>query len=450
MPATGRHALQLKLPHKIALNGLSPRGSRPSTGLGAPCLGGAASASIGRIAHVVASEALRLVLASSVLVLVCAGCSLVPDVKHKPQLINPFPQLRTIAVLPFSNQSEEPTLSGERVALAYSNELQAIRGFEVLPLGAVRAKLIEFRRPLASGEDFQDFARFLGVDAVLIGSITDYDPYYPPRMSMKVNWYAAHPGFHPVEPGYGLPWGTKAEKDIPRWVHQEAQRALAREQLATQTPILPNTGPIMPEDRPNNKSLQPSERMNSLQLDAGESGRGLPQHQNELRMDNVPLERTPAEELPATQDVTKATASVLRAGYDQQFELEQGYGEQGYMEQEEFSAFGDGLPENWPDPRGFIPDSPMENRPVFRPQVEPIISHMRNFNGHDEDLTEQLAEYFYYRDDARFGGWQAYLQRSEDFIRFCCYLHLYETLISRGGQDESRLILRWPIDRYFR
>ena len=83
-------------------------------------------------------------------------------------------------------------------------------------------------------------------------------------------------------------------------------------------------------------------------------------------------------------------------------------------------------------------------------QHAPIISHMRNFNGHDEDFTEQLADYFYFRDDTRFGGWQAYLQRSEDFIRFCCHLHLQETLVSRGGQDKSRLIFRWPLDRYTR
>ena len=83
-------------------------------------------------------------------------------------------------------------------------------------------------------------------------------------------------------------------------------------------------------------------------------------------------------------------------------------------------------------------------------QNDPIIQHMRSFNGHDEDFTEQLADYFYFRDDARFGGWQAYLQRSEDFIRFCCHLHIVETLALRGGQDKSRLILRWPIDRYSR
>ncbi len=329
---------------------------------------------------------------------ILSGCSLIPDIKRKPQLINPFPQLRTVAVLPFSNQSEEPTLSGERVSLAYLNEVQAIRGFEVLPLGVVKNKLSEFNRPLARGEDFQAFAQFLGVDAVLVGAITDYEPYYPPRMSLKVNWYAANPGFHPVLPGYGLPWGTDEEKNIPRWIHHEAQRALAVEQLRTQTPVESAPPPIMPEDRLPSEDLQMTPPV------------------------SVSSEPPP----PA---VTGASAvEVIGEPWEPAVSL----------------------PDDWPDARGFIPDAPSAQRPPQLPQHAPIISHMRNFNGHDEDFTEQLAEYFYYRDDARFGGWQAYLQRSEDFIRFCCYLHLSETLASRGGQDESRLILRWPIDRYTR
>lgn len=325
-----------------------------------------------------------------------AGCSLVPDVRHKPQLINPFPQIQRVAVLPFINQSEEPTLSGERVALAYANEIQAIRGFEVLPLGAVKIKLTEFDQPLASGEDFQAFARFLGVDAVVLGSVTDFTSYYPPRMSMKVNWYAANPGFHPVQPGYGLPWGTSEEKRIPRWVHSEAQRALAAEQLKSQTPAMPEAVPIMPEDRIQNSQSK------SEQLVAPKSDLTSSLAQDDYQQPGLPGE-FPAE-----------------------------------------------LPEDWPDPRGFMPDGPQPQRPPMLAQHEPIISHMRSFNGHDEDLTEQLEDYFYFRDDARFGGWQAYLQRSEDFIRFCCYQHLSETLISRGGQDKSRLIFRWPIDRYLR
>ncbi len=337
-------------------------------------------------------QTLCLLALACTLTLSQTGCSLVPDVRHKPQLINPFPQIQRVAVLPFINQSEEPTLSGERVALAYANEIQSIRGFEVLPLGAVKIKMAEFNQPLARGEDFQAFARFLGVDAVVLGAVTDFTSYYPPRMSMKVNWYAANPGFHPIQPGYGLPWGTSEEKKIPRWVHQEAQRALAAEQLKSQTPTVPEAVPIMPEDR----------------------------------MPDPPAASQSTEQINAPEfDETQA----LLSGADYQ-QL--------------------ALPADWPDPRGFIPDAPQAQRPPLLAQHEPIISHMRSFNGHDEDLTEQLEDYFYFRDDARFGGWQAYLQRSEDFIRFCCYQHLSETLISRGGQDKSRLIFRWPIDRYQR
>ncbi len=324
------------------------------------------------------------------LLLASSGCALLPDIKRKPQTINPFPQLKTIAILPFANQSEDPTLSGERVALAYLNELQAVRGFEVLPLGAVKQRMATYPANLASGEDFQAFAQYLGVDAVLIGSITDYDSYYPPRMSLKVNWYAANPSFHPVEVGYGLPWGTKQEKNIPKWIHNEAQRALAAEQLKTQTPLTPADVPLMPEDRPG--------------MDA--SGAASPLESN--------------ASIVIQEDGSWSDSGVAP------------------------------MPPGWPDPRGFIPDPPAANRPQMMAQHEPIISHMRNFNGHDEDFTEQLADYFYFRDDTRFGGWQAYLQRSEDFIRFCCHLHLQETLESRGGQDKSRLIFRWPIDRYTR
>ncbi len=347
-----------------------------------------------------ANAAMRYVVTLPLLALMLAGsgCALLPDVKHKPQTINPFPQLKTIAILPFANQSEDPTLSGERVALAYLNELQAIRGFEVLPIGAVKQRMAQYPGPLASGEDFQAFAQALGVDAVIIGAVTDYDSYYPPRMSLKVSWYAANPGFHPVAVGYGLPWGTKAEKDIPSWIHYEAQRALAVEQLKTQAPVAAGAMPLMPEDR-------------------------------------TPAQISPAQGTsPEPADLAHGESIVVQSD----------------PSSTSWSVDGAPLPPNWPDPRGFIPDPPATTPPPIVAQHAPIISHMRNFDGHDEDFTEQLAEYFYYRDDARFGGWQAYLQRSEDFIRFCCHLHLQETLVSRGGQDKSRLIFRWPIDRYTR
>ena len=349
----------------------------------------------------------RYLRAVAVLLLAClSGCNFIPDIKHKPQYHNPFPQVSKVAILPFRNQSQEPTLSGARVSMAYYNELQAIRGFEVVPCGVVENQLAYFemnvlRRPIMSPVDFQQFAKHLGVDAVLQGAITDYDAYYPPRMTMKVNWYAANPGFHPIPVGYGLPWGTKKEKTIPEWIRLESERALAAEQMRTQTPA--EVEPNSPVEIQARATQEPSKMPESVI--------GLA-----VREPNV----DPSDALTQTE----------------------GDPSQG-METS-------GLPANWPDPQGFIPKRPTPQTPQMKAQTEPIISHMRTYNGNDEDFTHALGEYFYFRDDARFGGWQAYLQRSEDFIRFCCHQHIVETLESRGGSLESRMILRWPVNRYER
>lgn len=165
------------------------------------------------------------------------GCSLIlPDVSHEPVVHNPFPQLNKVAIAPFFNQSDEPTVDGRRFALAYFAELQAIPGFEVVPLGVVENAIIENQVDLSHPGEARRLANILGVDAVVIGSVTDYTPYYPPRCGLRVEWYAANTGFHEIPPGYGLPWGTPQEEYIPAPLVFESEFALAKAQLATQTP----------------------------------------------------------------------------------------------------------------------------------------------------------------------------------------------------------------------
>ena len=181
------------------------------------------------------TAAMRHVLAV-ILTLSLSGCSLLPHTARLPRLHNPYPQLSKIAIVPFFNQSSEKTVDGRQFALAYFNELQLIPGYEVVPLGVVEGAIREGQIALRGPEDARRLAQILGVDAVVIGAVTDFYPYYPPRCAMRVEWYAANPGFHPIPPGYGLPWGTKAAKQIPPNVIFEAEMALAKEQLKTQTP----------------------------------------------------------------------------------------------------------------------------------------------------------------------------------------------------------------------
>jgi hypothetical protein len=323
----------------------------------------------------------------AVFALLAGGCAALPDRMVQPVYHNPFPQLHRIAILPFYNQSDEPTVDGEEVAIAYYNELQAIPGFEVMPVGTAKQMLIASRVDPRSGQDFQRLAQLMSVDAVIVGSVTEFSPYYPPRMGLAVDWYAANPGYHPIPPGYGLPWGTAEEEYIPSQLVREAEFALAREQLKTQSPEMPLTAPPAGE----------VSRVSAIGPAAGS-----------------------VHPLPA--QATLAAPPLAGAP----------------------------LPADWPDPRGFVPPPPSPERPTPRPQHDPIITHTRIYHGQDAEFTQRLASYFYFRDDARFGGWQGYLQRPSDFIRFCCHLHVTETLAARGGAGESRVVWRWPIGRYER
>lgn len=328
-----------------------------------------------------------LVLAVALL----SGCAAFPDRLHQPQFHNPFPQLHKVAVLPFFNQSREPTIDGEQIAISYYNELQLIPGFEVMPVGVAKQMLAGMNADPHSPPEFQQLARAMGVDVVLVGSVTEYSPYYPPRMGLAVDWYAANPGFHPIPAGYGLPWGTPEEEFIPQSLVKEAEFALAREQLKTQTP----SWETVPE---------------------GGKVQGV-------------AHREPPEELPqGTTDVAKPAVpnKQLARPLEPKF------------------------PAEWPNPKGFIPPPPSRERPPLVMHRGPIISHTKIYHGNDSDFTQRLASYHQFRDEARFGGWQSYLQRPDDFIRFCCYLHLTETLAARGGAGESRVVWRWPINRYER
>ncbi len=329
---------------------------------------------------------------SMLLLTVLAGCAAFPDVVRQPQFHNPFPQLHSVAVLPFANQSDQATVDGDLVANAYVTQLQQIPGFEVVPVGVVKHALLHGQivlegPPEATRAELRRLGRLLNVDAVVVGSVTDFSPYYPPRMGLAVDWYAVNPNFHPIPPGYGLPWGTPEEEFIPSSLVREAEFALAREQLTTQTPPNPEASPPF-----GNASAAAKLGVATAQF-------------------------TPETTLVKSEIHLPVSASL---------------GE---------------LPPGWPDPGGLVPPPPSAYPAPCRPQSEPIISQVRQYNANNADFTEALAQYYYFQDDARFGGWQGYLQRSEDFIAFCCHLHITEMLVARGGAGESRVVWRWPIGR---
>jgi len=76
-----------------------------------------------------------------------------------------------------------------------------------------------------------------------------------------------------------------------------------------------------------------------------------------------------------------------------------------------------------------------------------VLKHVAVYQGNDPRVVQALKNYYALRKEARFGDWMGYLQRSDDFIRFCCRLHIYEMLTARGGAGKTQVVWQWPGDR---
>lgn len=391
-------------------------------------------------------------LACIVVLLGTSGCSVIlPDVSHEPVVHNPFPQLSKIAIAPFFNLSDEKTVDGRKFALAYFAELQEVPGYQVVPLGVVEEAIMDHQIDLSRPSEARRLAVILGVDAVVVGSVTDYSPYYPPRCGMRVEWYAANPGFHEIPPGYGLPWGTPEEEYIPEPLVFESEFALAKAQLATQTPACDVSPFVEPATPP--KPAEPAPFPGPLNMtptkDAGKSGPPLTPPQGPMNGSGRPS---------ADAESSGDSGQVAQALYEQAVPVEElpiGASTAGMpvpTVQSDPAAVGGmtgvigapgAMPPGWPDARGFIPPPPSPVRPPCCPTNGPVMTHTRIYQGNDAEFTEALASYYHFRDDARFGGWQNYLGRSDDFIRFCCHMHISEMLSARGGGGETRVVWSW-------
>lgn len=352
-----------------------------------------------------------------------AGCSLVlPEISHRPVIRNPFPQLSKIAIAPFFNQSDESTLDGRDFAMAYFTELQATPGFEVVPLGVVEEAIIANQVNLNGAGEARRLAQILGVDAVVVGAITDYSPYYPPRCGLHVEWYTANPGYHEIPAGYGLPWNTPEEEFIPDALVYESQMALARAQMETQTPDCESgcqTLPAPPAIPGSATKFDPFET-DGIQLT--QASEALPPGRSLTPDTSGDSIESPA----ASSDQTDMSESIVAS---------------------EPIGATDTLPPNWPCEDCFVPPTPRATRPPCVPHHGPVLKHTKVYSGTDPDFTQALESYVYFREDKRFGGWESYLQRSDDFVRFCCHMHISEMLSARGGSRKTRVVWRWPEDR---
>ncbi len=91
------------------------------------------------------------------------------------------------AVLPLQNESGTSVVDPDEVADTLTKQLNQTRGVAAVPLNRSRAVMRELGlSAITSPADALRVGQALGVDAVLIGSITAWDPYDPLQLGLSV------------------------------------------------------------------------------------------------------------------------------------------------------------------------------------------------------------------------------------------------------------------------
>jgi hypothetical protein len=133
----------------------------------------------------------------------CAGAP--PELTTPEVLVSPYqsasPRNQPLwAVAPLRNESGTSIADSMALADELVARLQEVRGLTAIPMNRVMAAmraggLYEINTPA----DARMLAQMLGVDGVIVGSITSWDPYDPPRIGLTLGLFGRGPTLVPSE-----------------------------------------------------------------------------------------------------------------------------------------------------------------------------------------------------------------------------------------------------------
>ena len=125
----------------------------------------------------------------SAMLFVFSGCS--NERLYDPlKLSSPYSEPQLWAVAPFANESGVTLVETYRIADMFTEQVQQVQGLDSIPVNRV----IEAMRYLglervATSRDANTLMRVLGVDALIVGTVTAFDPYQPPKLGIAIQLF---------------------------------------------------------------------------------------------------------------------------------------------------------------------------------------------------------------------------------------------------------------------
>lgn len=116
-----------------------------------------------------------------------ASCEAEPKLAPPTSLVSPYRERQVWAVAPFVNESGVSIVAGDRVADAFTTEVEGIDGIDTLPVNRVIAAMRRLGlNSITTPAQARMLLNALGADGLIVGTVTAYDPYQPPKFGAAV------------------------------------------------------------------------------------------------------------------------------------------------------------------------------------------------------------------------------------------------------------------------
>jgi hypothetical protein len=137
------------------------------------------------------SEQVLLIAVMTAVVAACAGCETLFPTPGADPLRSPYGERRVWAIAPLRNESGSLHADGIVVADHLARQLENAGNLDVLPVNRTLAAMQAAGfATIESPEQAAQIRSILNADAILVGTITAYDPYDPPKLGIAVELYA--------------------------------------------------------------------------------------------------------------------------------------------------------------------------------------------------------------------------------------------------------------------
>ena len=116
-----------------------------------------------------------------------SGCTNRGRLTTPTRLSSPVAHTRLWAVVPFTNESGVSTVDSFRIADAFTQQLEQVRGIDTVAVNRV-VHAMRTAEIVAVGTPTEAILLMnsLQVDAIVVGTITAFDPYPPPTLGMAI------------------------------------------------------------------------------------------------------------------------------------------------------------------------------------------------------------------------------------------------------------------------